>query len=173
MVNFDAVWLRSWVGCRRRQFHSVCFPVGSAAAGLRMGCIHSWDLSLHHNIVLQTCGSQNQSGLSFRVHFRRRIQGNEMYYYLLKRRCSAGMHGVNELGPLVCVVTGCVEGFLLMSQLETPALIISHTGVFFGNPLNNARLGLFRAQLRPVPAAPTPLRLNGTHPKTCEESLRH
>lgn len=55
-----------------------------------------------------------------------------MYYYLLKYRCSAGMHGVNELGPLVSVVTGCAEGlrFLLMSQLETPALIISHTDLF-------------------------------------------
>lgn len=55
-----------------------------------------------------------------------------MYYYLLKDRCSAGMHGVNELGPLVSVVTGRAEGlwFLLMSQLETPALIISHTGFF-------------------------------------------
>lgn len=58
-----------------------------------------------------------------------------MYYYLLKYRCSAGMLEVNELGPLVSVVTGGAEGlrFLLMSQLETPALIISHTGfIFFG-----------------------------------------
>lgn len=93
-----------------------------------------------------------------------------MYYYLLKYRCSAGMLEVNELGPLVSVVTGGAEGlrFLLMSQLETPALIISHTGFIFfgggGDPLNNARLGLFCAQLRPVPAASTPLRLNGTDP---------
>lgn len=32
-----------------------------------------------------------------------------MYYYLLKYRRSAGMLEVNELGPLVSVVTGCAE----------------------------------------------------------------
>lgn len=41
VVNFDAVWLGSWVGCRWRQLHSVLQLLGSGWAVNTAGTCHS------------------------------------------------------------------------------------------------------------------------------------
>lgn len=62
------------------------------------------------------------------VHILRKRNTEKSNVFLrLKYRCSAGMQRGNEIGPVVSVGTGCVEGLrlLLMSQMKLPGLIIS------------------------------------------------
>lgn len=150
--------------CRRRQWpHSIV----CTSAGLGTACIHSWDASLHHNIVPRTCGAQTQSGLCCRAHFRKRNPEETNVFLRFKYRCSAGMH---EIGPLVSVGTSPDEPAGNTSAHHQSQVHTLVECLFF--PLNYASLGIFSAQLRPFPAASALMGLIQTD-RTCEELLRH